>query len=262
MYLYKIENKINKKQYVGITNDIKRRWREHKRELKGNRHGNIKLQNAWNKYGEENFVFKKIQDFNTLQEMNKAEVEYIKKYNLLSNKNGYNLQEGGNSFRHTKEAKEKISRSNEVSVVSKCLKTGELKIYNRIKDVKKDGLNPKSISNACTGKNLTYKNKVWVYKSDYNIIFKKYYKYKNRNVKVRPKNYKKVYGMCMITKEIREYSAVDHVERDGFTNQAVRKCCKKNTPNKTHKNWVWSFKKEDLEKKYSVALNKITHKVL
>ena len=262
MFLYRIVNKVNGKQYVGITNNVKRRWREHKGDLKNNKHGNVKLQNAWNKYGGENFVFEKINNFNSLEEMNKAEIEYIAKNNLLNDKFGYNLQKGGNSFKHTEKAKKKISKTNEVSVVSKCLETGELKVYNRIKDVEEDGLNPKSIANACVGRNLTYKNKVWAYKSEYDTILEKHSKYKNKNTKSRPEKYKKVYGMCISTKEIREYNAVDHVEKDGFANQTVRKCCKKNTPNKTHKNWVWSFKKEDLEEKYNIALNKITHKVL
>ena len=61
--------------------------------------------------------------------------------------------------------------------------------------------------------------------------------------------------MCVKTKEIREYKAVDHVKKDGFTSQTVRKYCKNNDTNKSHKNWVWSFKKEDLEEKYNIAKN-------
>lgn len=255
MYLYKIENKVNGKQYVGITNNIKRRWREHKNDLKNKKHCNIKLQNSWDKYGEENFVFKKINVFNNLEDMNKAEVDYIIKNNLLNDRFGYNIHEGGNSFKHTEVAKFKISKSNEVSVVSKCLKTGELKVYGRIKDVEKDGLNPKSIANACTGRALTYKNRVWVYKSNYDTINTKYNKYKGKSTKARPENYKKVYGMCIETKKIKKYEAIDHVEKDGFYNQAVRKCCKKGNSNKTHKNWVWSFDKNDLVNQMNKALS-------
>jgi len=44
--------------YIGQAgNTIKGRWGKHKAELRGNRHGNAHLQNAWNKYGERAFEF-------------------------------------------------------------------------------------------------------------------------------------------------------------------------------------------------------------
>ena len=56
--VYKIVNKINGKYYVGSSNDIiKTRWKKHRYMLRKNKHSNPKLQNAWNKYGEENFEF-------------------------------------------------------------------------------------------------------------------------------------------------------------------------------------------------------------
>jgi group I intron endonuclease len=55
--IYKIRNKINNKCYYGSAKNIKRRWARHKSQLKHNRHENIVLQRAWNKYGEENFEF-------------------------------------------------------------------------------------------------------------------------------------------------------------------------------------------------------------
>jgi len=36
MYVYKISNSINNKIYIGITNDYKRRWREHKNNYNKN----------------------------------------------------------------------------------------------------------------------------------------------------------------------------------------------------------------------------------
>ena len=55
--IYKIINKINGKYYVGSSIDIYQRWRNHKSQLKRNIHKNPHLQNAWNKYGENNFQF-------------------------------------------------------------------------------------------------------------------------------------------------------------------------------------------------------------
>lgn len=55
--IYKIENKINSKVYIGSSNNIKRRWQKHKSLLKHNKHQNSHLQASWNKYGEDNFIF-------------------------------------------------------------------------------------------------------------------------------------------------------------------------------------------------------------
>ena len=55
--IYKIENKINGKVYIGSSNNIKRRWQKHKSLLKHNKHQNSHLQASWNKYGEDNFIF-------------------------------------------------------------------------------------------------------------------------------------------------------------------------------------------------------------
>lgn len=55
--IYKIINKINGKYYVGSSDHIYRRWRDHKKHLRKNSHYNTHLQNAWNKYGEEQFEF-------------------------------------------------------------------------------------------------------------------------------------------------------------------------------------------------------------
>lgn len=44
--IYKIENKVNGKVYIGQSIDIKIRWYNHRKELNGNRHHNEHLQNA------------------------------------------------------------------------------------------------------------------------------------------------------------------------------------------------------------------------
>ena len=59
--IYKITNLKNHKIYIGSSNNIMRRWYEHLRDLKNQKHCNSHLQNAWNKYGENNFLFEIIE---------------------------------------------------------------------------------------------------------------------------------------------------------------------------------------------------------
>ncbi|MEN6292413.1 MAG: GIY-YIG nuclease family protein, partial [Methanobacterium sp.] len=60
--VYKISNKIDGKSYYGSSKNIEKRWLRHKNELNKNKHINILLQRAWNKYGEENFIFSVVEE--------------------------------------------------------------------------------------------------------------------------------------------------------------------------------------------------------
>ena len=103
-----IKNVKNNKLYIGQSTDIKNRWVRHKSELNNNRHINNHLQFAWNKYGEDCFIFAVIEEC-SVSELDEREKFYINKYNSMSN--GYNLCEGGNGIRgykHTEEEIEKI----------------------------------------------------------------------------------------------------------------------------------------------------------
>lgn len=59
--IYRIKNILNEHCYYGSSKNIKRRWDKHKSQLKYNRHENIMLQRAWNKYGENNFIFEVVE---------------------------------------------------------------------------------------------------------------------------------------------------------------------------------------------------------
>ena len=59
--IYKIENLINGKIYIGSSVDLKNRWRQHLQYFVNDKHGNRYLQRAWNKYGAENFRFSVIE---------------------------------------------------------------------------------------------------------------------------------------------------------------------------------------------------------
>lgn len=86
--VYQIRNLINNKIYIGSSKNLYNRKCHHFADLKGNRHINTKLQNSFNKYGKENFVFEVIE---FTDELNQFIVEqyWIKKLNTV--KYGYNI---------------------------------------------------------------------------------------------------------------------------------------------------------------------------
>lgn len=59
--IYKIRNVVNGKFYVGSTKDTRERFRTHRTRLRKNTHHSKHLQAAWNKYGEDCFVFEVVE---------------------------------------------------------------------------------------------------------------------------------------------------------------------------------------------------------
>lgn len=87
--IYKIENLVNHKIYIGQSNNIQRRFKEHK--TKGEK-SHIPVDYAIKKYGVENFSFEVIEEC-SLDKLNEREsywIEYFKSY-----PNGYNCNVGG-----------------------------------------------------------------------------------------------------------------------------------------------------------------------
>lgn len=92
-YIYKIVNQVTQEKYVGQTTNFSRRKQNHTSALKNNTHPNPKLQNAWNKYGEQNFYWE-VEKFDlSKEELDQLERETILKEQSFSN--GYNLTGGG-----------------------------------------------------------------------------------------------------------------------------------------------------------------------
>lgn len=101
-YIYKITNNINKKIYIGQTNDIKRRFREHK-NCGGIEETTKLLYNAIKKYGVKNFSFEIIEG--PILNYNEREIYWIGQYNsFIGNENswGYNMTPGGEEPPHLK----------------------------------------------------------------------------------------------------------------------------------------------------------------
>ena len=108
--IYTITNIINNKIYVGKSKNIKYRFTEHLKCLENNKHHNIYLQNAFNKYGKEAFK---------LEILEECDITFIfsqENYwcNLLNTHNrsfGYNIRPTNpyNNCKISKESKIKMS---------------------------------------------------------------------------------------------------------------------------------------------------------
>ena len=95
--IYKITNSINGKVYIGESLDIERRWDEHKLDLENGTHHSFKLQNDYNEYGKNNFMFEVLEEIdNNLKVIIQKclsyilESKYIKQYDSINN--GYNVE--------------------------------------------------------------------------------------------------------------------------------------------------------------------------
>lgn len=87
--IYKIQNNINHKIYIGQSIDIQRRFLEHKRKK-----DNCWIHLAIQKYGTENFTFSVIQECPP-EKLDERQKYWIKYYHSFGEKKGYNQNKGG-----------------------------------------------------------------------------------------------------------------------------------------------------------------------
>jgi group I intron endonuclease len=90
--VYIITNIVNGKQYVGITNNLSKRWSAH-RKADGRCPA---LHNAFKKYGIDKFVFTHLMDVFDLEHAKEIEQQLIVEKGCKI-PNGYNVSDGGES---------------------------------------------------------------------------------------------------------------------------------------------------------------------
>jgi len=101
--IYKIENLINSKVYIGQSRNINKRWTSHRNKpFKENyKTYNSPLYRAIRKYNLDNFKFSILCEC-MITDLNKNEIHYIKLYKSNNKKFGYNLTLGGYSSNNRK----------------------------------------------------------------------------------------------------------------------------------------------------------------
>ena len=104
--IYSITCKINNRKYIGQSKDIASRWKTHLYQLRRGEHHTKSLQEDWNKFTYEDFVFQ-VELICTKKYLTEKEIEIWDKY-----KDNYNGRPTGQVYpEHTKETKRKISES-------------------------------------------------------------------------------------------------------------------------------------------------------
>lgn len=88
--IYVIINQSTGKVYVGSASNISKRWSRHRKDLRDKKHANMHLQLAWNKYSEEDFVFR-VLEFADKDNLDSREQHWMDYYDATNNKLGYNL---------------------------------------------------------------------------------------------------------------------------------------------------------------------------
>ena len=75
--IYKIRNILDDHYYIGSTVDSRKRFWEHRKNLRNGTHDCVHMQRAWNKYGEDCFKFEIVEQLNDRSELYPAEQKWI-----------------------------------------------------------------------------------------------------------------------------------------------------------------------------------------
>jgi len=102
--IYKITNKVNDKVYIGFTQDVEKRWSNHR-----NAQYNRPLYNSIKKYGIDNFIFEVIyQSYDREHTLLEMEPFFIAEYNSYNK--GYNCVKGGGNTNTDESRKQSSNR--------------------------------------------------------------------------------------------------------------------------------------------------------
>lgn len=187
-------NKINGKKYIGITNDIIRRWRckgiEYKPDKDSNQ--NRTFWNAIQKYGWDNFEHEILVENLTINEAKELEKYYIKYYESFigffdkrEDRKGYNSTLGGEGtiglcgkLHHnygkkiSKEQIDFIKENNSKEICQYSLDGYLIKKWRSLSEASKEmNIDMKSLWECLNGRRIQRHGYVWRYAND---LFNKY----------------------------------------------------------------------------------------
>lgn len=108
--VYCIEHLASERAYVGSTISISDRWTNHRWHLRKNTHHALKLQALWNKYGQDGFKFRVLEEKDCLSKEDRIafEAEWVSRKGSL---NSRPVAENLTRFSASQESIEKVTRA-------------------------------------------------------------------------------------------------------------------------------------------------------
>jgi len=178
----------NGKFYIGSSKDLCRRGAEHLNFLSQGKHCNKHLQNAFNKYGKESFIFEIIEKVNFINssELLKLEKEYLDIFLKASSdikyfkKYGYNLSQvtsGSNSVEYNPKKRKVLVFDLNMNFIEEISGVRETERKYNVHKIKR----------CCDGKTSRCGNYIFRYSDNVNVTYKKkeeWRKYHKRKPKI------------------------------------------------------------------------------
>jgi group I intron endonuclease len=267
--IYMITCVPTNKSIIGETGSIRKRINYHIQNLKGNRHENPYLQNAWNKYGYDNFSFS-VLEYCEFNECKVKENYYCLLHDTHNPEKGFNLRPTGNNLKnkfteehkqkisqslknsekfknrdsgkgmrgkfHSEESRKKISDSNKGKTHSKETKL-KLSLINKGKFRNKESVKKQIDSRR---KN----NKPWhteETKKNMSIASKGKKKSKEHVENMKLSRYKTVFQYDLHGNFIKEWLGASQIRDElGYNQSNITSVC--NGLRKTHKGFIWKYK--------------------
>ena len=253
--VYMYTNKISGRRYVGITNNLERRYKEHLR------HSTQLIDKKIKEYGIDNFDFE-ILFVGTYDECKIKEQEYIEQYETMVYQNGYNVTKGGDGvvgFSHSEESKKKMSdshkniphkpHSEETKQKISESNVGKHSNYKPTEETKQ------KISDSLTGRKLNEEQRKAISNGkigDKNPMYGKHFNGNQRNAVIESN--KRRTGVATMTKKyigINDdgfivLSSTIEMKEKGFDRNGIYKCIR--GERKTYKGYRWLvMEKEEFE---------------
>ena len=136
--VYKITNTITGDFYIGSSNNIKRRWNEHKCKSRWKQNPNNPMYQDMKKYGLENFEFEIIAEVEVekLKEMEQQFIETLKPTYNSNRANGLDIErkkEYDKEYKKTERRKETLRKASNKYNNQLCLYNGETLTLNALR---------------------------------------------------------------------------------------------------------------------------------